>query len=373
MVELPFYYDVDMRITALDYELPPGHIAVQPAQPRDSARLMVVRRGSNQVSHHRVSDIPDLGLLHAGDLLVFNRSKVIPACFRGQRAKTHGQVEGLYLHTPDPNQPRRCVVMLQARGTLQPHERIVLEDQTQLELLERQDQGQWLGEMHGPEAILTLLERVGLPPIPPYIRKERKAQDLPEFVVEDRLRYNTVYARDPGSVAAPTAGLHFTPELLAHLWSRGVHCAWVTLHVGMGTFAPIRAEKLADHPMHAEWLNVPAETIQALRETRDRGYRIVPVGTTSVRALESLPPAWEACAQGYAGWTRLFIQPTADPPFVFRFTDQLLTNFHLPRSTLLAMVASLPDVGIDRLHLWYQEAIKHHYRFYSFGDAMWLA
>ena len=398
-----------MHISELDYELPAGRIATAPAEPRDSARLMVVQRRTGHIAHHQVHELPDLGLVKAGDLLVFNRSKVIPARFLGRRGQTQGKVEGLYLHTPDPSRPQEVAVLLEARGSLRPGERIILGDAAELELMQRGKGGQWLARLHAQLPMLELLEAIGLTPLPPYIRKERKAQHLPELGAQDTQRYNTVYAAEPGSVAAPTAGLHFTPELLSRLGAQGVGCAWVTLHVGAGTFAPVRSEVLQDHAMHAEWFSVPPETMRALAETRARGGRIIPVGTTSVRALESLPPGMSPSPdlpsalelpsapdvssaselapppesppgtrggagdfRGYAGWTRLFIYPSDEAPFTFRFTDGLMTNFHLPRSTLLALVAALPGVGIERLLKWYGCAVAQGYRFYSYGDAMWL-
>jgi len=218
-----------------------------------------------------------------------------------------------------------------------------------------------------------VLERVGTTPIPPYIRKARKQDGGAEDRPEDPLRYNTVFAQQPGSVAAPTAGLHFTPELLAKLEAMGVRLVAVTLHVGPGTFAPVKADFLSDHPIHSEQIAVTAQAIQALLETRTNGGRILVVGTTSVRCLESLPQDLAAYAQtGYSGDTRLFIRPD-DDAFRFRFTDFLLTNFHLPRSTLLALVAALPGVGLDRLLAAYREAVARDYRFYSYGDAMLVA
>ncbi|MEX0887204.1 MAG: S-adenosylmethionine:tRNA ribosyltransferase-isomerase, partial [Phycisphaeraceae bacterium] len=184
----------------------------------------------------------------------------------------------------------------------------------------------------------------------------------------DAVRYNTVYAHEPGSVAAPTAGLHLTPELLAAIEARGVRLARLTLHVGLGTFAPVRSASLSAHVMHAERVRVPAATLDLLRATRDAGRRIVPVGTTSVRALESLPPDWRGLAGDWAGATELFVYPGSG--FTFRFTDMLLTKFHLPRSTLLALVAALPGVGLERLKGWYADAVARGYRFYSYGDAM---
>jgi S-adenosylmethionine:tRNA ribosyltransferase-isomerase len=346
----------------LDYVLPPGRIATEPAEPRDAARLMVIRRAEDRVEHRRVRDLPLIdGLLRPGDLLVFNQTKVLPALLAATRRATGGKVQGLYVGLTGS----RWRVMLESRGTLRAGEFIDLSDDSHLELAERLGGGEWLAELHSPLATLPLLERIGATPLPPYIRHERKANHEPEVRPGDAERYNTVFAREPGSVAAPTAGLHFTPALLDALSQRGIQRASVTLHVGLGTFAPVRSERVEDHPIHHEFVAITRATLQALKETRARGGRIIPVGTTTVRALESLPALWQDL-DGFTAETNLFITPG----FQFRFADGLMTNFHLPRSTLLAMVASLPDVGIGRLKGWYQVAIAEGYRFYSYGDAM---
>lgn len=446
-----------MRMDELDFDLPPSRIATEPATPRDSAKLMVIDRATGRIEHVHVRDLAKAGrFFQPGDLLVFNRSKVIPARFAGIRAGTNGKVGGLYLHSPmNPDDPPVHQVMLESRGTLRPGERIILTDDSSLVLIEKaaaessRGIGETAGEIEGGEReggggervfanrchngpvlgggwnvrlessenMLTLLERIGHPPLPPYIRKERKVRHQTEDSPDDPERYNTVYAREPGSVAAPTAGLHFTPELLASLQQQGVGLAYVTLHVGLGTFAPVRCEVLEDHVMHREWFDVPAETIQTLIACRQRGGRVIPIGTTTVRALESFAlasggslggKAGSECRQGTlggrgavddgcrnepacfpkeclvagtstspdfregGGGTDLFIYPRTEHgnDDTFRLTDGLMTNFHLPRSTLLAMVASLPGVGVKKLLDWYETAIQREYRFYSYGDAM---
>ncbi|MEM8737150.1 MAG: S-adenosylmethionine:tRNA ribosyltransferase-isomerase, partial [Planctomycetota bacterium] len=263
-------------------------------------------------------------------------------------------------------------------------------------LLESLGRGRWRVAVRadGPTDPPSLLARVGQTPLPPYLRKARRARDQPEFRGDDQTRYNTVFAQpaaepaapgpDPlqaataGSVAAPTAGLHFTPPLLRALDRAGVRRAAVTLQVGLGTFLPVQTETLEAHPIHREWTHTPPETLAALRQARLDHGRILAVGTTTVRTLESLPPHVTPSVQdtpadlGYTGDTGLFITPdaVAEGRFAFRFTDRLLTNFHLPRSTLLALVAALPGVGVDRLLDTYRQAIERGYRFYSFGDAM---
>ncbi len=342
-----------MRTADLDYHLPEHLIATHPADRRDAARLLVATDGRPPRDLF-VHDLPSL--LQPGDLLVFNDTRVLPARFFGTRADTGGKVEGLYVETD----PAGCWrVLLESRGKLQPGERIQLDDAHALQLIERRPDASWRARLDGPLGTEALLEAVGRVPLPPYIRKARGSDADAD---EDRRRYQTVYASDPGAVAAPTAGLHFTPALLDELQAAGVASAYLTLHVGLGTFAPVRAARLEDHAMHAERFTVPAKTLEALRRARHEGRRIIPVGTTCVRALESLPeplPAREVRAT-----TTLMIQPN----YKLRFVDGLMTNFHLPRSTLLALVAA--RVGLERLRELYAHAVASEYRFYSYGDAM---
>jgi S-adenosylmethionine:tRNA ribosyltransferase-isomerase len=355
-----------MRADELDYDLPSELIATTAAMPRDSARLMVVHRDTGRVQHRQVRDLPKLGIFQPGDLLLVNTSKVLPAYYQGTRAATGGKITGLYLNSPIENQ---WLTLIESRGKPKPGERIDLGADAHLTLIENVGRGEWLARYRGPDDTLTLLSRIGQAPLPPYIRKARKAHDQPEVTPQDMGRYNTVYADRAGSVAAPTAGLHFTEELLATLRAVGVTREEVTLHVGMGTFSPIRCEDINNHPIHSEFISVPPKTIHAIQHARHTGQTITAVGTTTVRAIESLPEdVSQAADRGFSTATQLFITP--DNGFKYRHTDRLLTNFHLPRSTLLAMVAALPDVGIDRLMGWYQQAIKERYRFYSFGDAM---
>jgi S-adenosylmethionine:tRNA ribosyltransferase-isomerase len=354
-----------MKLTELDYDLPEDRIATSPAEPRDSARLMVVERATGRVLHRQVKDLLTIdGGPGAGDLMLFNQTRVLKAKFEGVRVSTGGKVGGLFLaNHPDGEWD----VLFETRGTLLPGETVSLGSGTQLRLVRKVEAGQWRvvpGEKGSPEEILG---RVGQTPVPPYIVKERKKHHLPGVTGYDDQRYNTVYAKEAGSVAAPTAGLHFTPELLSGLDAKGVSRAMLTLHVGIGTFATIKTDQVEDHPIHAEFLEVSGQTIGAIKQTRARNGRVLVVGTTSVRAAESLPAGWETLEEsGYANWTSLLITPG----YQFRFTDCLMTNFHLPRSSLLALVAAMPGVGIERLMAWYRIAIGEGYRFYSYGDAM---
>ena len=362
----PVRYDPPaMRTDELDFHLPPELIATKAAEPRDAARLMVIHRATGQIEHRQVRDLPDLGILSPGDLMLVNQTRVLPAKFDALRAATAGKIRGLFLRCLDDD---HCLVMLESRGKLQVGEQITLTDTASLTLIESVGRGEWRAQYAGQEPIESLLARVGQTPLPPYIQKARKAHDQPAIEPTDAQRYNTVFARDAGSVAAPTAGLHFTPELLAALENQDITREAVTLHVGLGTFAPVRSDDLEAHTMHEESLQVPISTIAALRNLRAQGNKTLVVGTTTVRALESLPDNIDELVEDYTASTRLFIRPNAG--FEFRFTDRLMTNFHLPKSTLLAMVAALPGVGVDQLKQWYQIAIDEKYRFYSYGDAM---
>ena len=355
-----------MRVEDLDFHLPTDRIATTPAHPRDSARLMVVDRETGKLTHHTVADLPKLGVFRGDDLMLFNRSRVLPAYYTATRAATGGKLKGLYLGKDDSG---HWCTLIESRGKLKVGEHITLDEQSHLTLLENKGAGEWIADYTSPSDTVALLSRIGAAPLPPYIRKARKVLNLPEVNDSDMDRYNTVYAREAGSVAAPTAGLHFTPGLLDALDQLGIRRAEVTLHVGLGTFAPIRCQHVDDHPIHTEAVAIPPETIAALQVAREAGRSITPVGTTSIRAIESLPGDLNPLIrQGYCTDTDLFITP--DNGFTFRYTDRLMTNFHLPRSTLLALVAALPGVGIDRLLGWYRIAIDRGYRFYSYGDAM---
>ena len=392
-----------LRTDDLDYHLPEDRIAVHPASPRDSARLMVVSRSDPALLLHRtVADLPHF--LRPGDAMIVNTTRVLPARFRGERADTRGKVDVLYL-APPPGAERRghWAVLLKGRR-IKPGVVVTLFGRDgrpsglALRIIERHhehivdpasrhdadvESGGWLAALEADPSIpspplpptadaAAVLAHVGLTPLPPYIRQARKRREEPDTDAQrdarDQHDYQTVYS-DPArtdSIAAPTAGLHFTPELLAKIDATGVQRAEVILHVGMGTFKPVETELVEQHPMHAEWAEVPASTASLIEQTRARRGRILAIGTTTARALESFPPG---SAQS-EGWTRLLITPG----YRFRVIDALMTNFHLPRSTLMAMVAAMLDTGsndgLPRLKALYEEAIRRNYRFYSFGDAM---
>jgi S-adenosylmethionine:tRNA ribosyltransferase-isomerase len=340
-----------MSFDFLDYDLPPRLIAQEPCPRRDESRLLVVRRADGGLAHHGFRDLP--GLLSPGDLLVLNDTRVVPARLLGRRARTGGRWEGLFLRQVPGG---AWELLSKSGGRLVPGEEVEIEPSPlRLRLLEKTPEGRWLAEPSEPGPAFELLGRHGAVPLPPYIRKGRAA-------AADADRYQTVYARRAGAVAAPTAGLHFTPAVFEALRRRGIDRAFLTLHVGPGTFQPIQAEDVTRHRMHAEWGELPAATAEALAACRARGGRVVAVGTTSVRLLETAAAAGPP--QPWSGETDLFIYP----PYRFRAVDALVTNFHLPRSTLLLLVAAF--AGVDLLRRAYRTAIEEGYRFYSYGDAM---
>jgi S-adenosylmethionine:tRNA ribosyltransferase-isomerase len=365
-------------LSLYDYDLPPERIAQEPCPQRDQARLLVLRRKAEAapaLAHHRVCDLPDL--LRPGDLLVLNDTRVVPARLVGRRASTEGKWEGLFVRQlPDGAWELLC----QTRGRLRAGETLLVAapsggDELRLVLVGRAPEGRWLAQPSAAGSAGELLARYGQVPIPPYIRKGRAG-------AADRERYQTVYAARPGAVAAPTAGLHFTEPLFAELERRGIGRAFVTLHVGPGTFRPVQAADVTQHRMEAEWGELPAATAEAIAACKARGGRVVAVGTTTVRVLETVARQQRMKDEGgrmnqdRPGSVSSFIlhpssfltDLTICPPFVFRAVDALLTNFHLPRSSLLLLVAAF--AGLEPTRAAYRTAVEQGYRFYSYGDAM---
>ena len=361
-----------------DYHLPEHLIAQHPAARRDEARLLVVRRAAGGVEHRVFRDLPEL--LAPGDLVVLNDTKVLAARLIGRRAQTGGKWEGLFLREAGG----RWEILAHTRGHPVSGERFVTDTGLSLTLRGRTADHHWLVEPDEPGSPTELLAKFGHIPLPPYIRKGHAGEG-------DTERYQTVFAERTGSVAAPTAGLHFTPELLDRLTARGVGTARVTLHVGLGTFAPVKVDDPTKHVIHAEWCQVTQPTVDAIRTCKARSGRVIAVGTTTTRTLESAArqeshPVADApgspgkqpqrnlgepgalatgfLLSSYSGETGLFIHE----PFEFRVLDGLVTNFHLPRTTLLLLVGAF--AGSDLLQRAYEEAIAHEYRFYSYGDAM---
>jgi S-adenosylmethionine:tRNA ribosyltransferase-isomerase len=340
------------ELAQFDYALPPDRIAQDPAEPRDAARLLVLDRRSGALQDARVSELGRY--LRPGDCLVVNDTRVLPARMLGRIPGEERDAEVLWLHPVGDEwaallrPARRCPV-----GTT-----ILLADgAARATVTAREEHGRARLRLHGPASVEALLETHGLPPLPPYIRRYRKPGG------EDWARYQTVYATRPGAVAAPTAGLHLTAELLAALEARGVELCRVTLHVGPGTFRPVRARRVAEHRMDPERFEVSPATAAALTRARREGRRVVAVGTTTARALETAARPDGSLAPG-AGWTALTIVPGHE----FRAVDALLTNFHLPRSSLLLLVAAF--AGRERVLGAYAHAVAAGYRFYSYGDAM---
>jgi S-adenosylmethionine:tRNA ribosyltransferase-isomerase len=343
----------DVRTEAFDYHLPAELIAQEPVEPRDHSRLMVLERATGAIRHHRFYELPEL--LRAGDVLVRNNSRVVPARLRGQREETGGKWEGLFLRELEAG---RWEILAKTRGRPRAGEVVVIGEGLRLRLGETLGEGKWAVEPMQEGSAVDLLGRHGEIPLPPYIRKG-KAE------TRDLERYQTVYARDPGSVAAPTAGLHFTGELWERLRGRGIETAEVTLHVGIGTFRPIEVEEIEAHTMHAERAELAAGEAQRLRACRASRGRVVAIGTTSARTLETA--ARDSGEIGaFAGETAIYIRPGHE----FRGIDGLLTNFHLPRSSLLVMVAAF--AGLEKVKRAYEEAVGEGYRFYSYGDAMMI-
>jgi S-adenosylmethionine:tRNA ribosyltransferase-isomerase len=352
-----------LETSAFDFVLPDGLIAQHPVEPRDASRLMVVRRGPGTIEHRAFSDLPEL--LDPGDTVVRNDTRVVPARLVGRRAATGGKWEALFLREiPSPPGAPFWEVLATTRGKPSAGEEVVIGDEEEggegprLTLVAKGERGVWLVRPEAGASAAGLLGRFGRVPLPPYIRKGSEGP-------EDRDRYQTVYARVPGAVAAPTAGLHFTRRTFAGLAARGVACVDVTLHVGPGTFRPIEAERVEDHVLHAEWAELSPEAAAALNARKGQGGRVVAVGTTSARVLEAAA-GWgpEGHFRPFRGETALYLRPG----HVFRGLDGLLTNFHLPRSSLLVLVSAFAGVGLTRAA--YAEAVAFGYRFYSYGDAM---
>jgi S-adenosylmethionine:tRNA ribosyltransferase-isomerase len=338
-----------VRTGDFDYDLPAELIAQHPTEKRDGSRLMVVDRRSGCISHAHFAELPNL--LQRSDLLVVNDSKVMRARLHGVRDRTGANVEVLLLSEKEPN-TWRCLA--------RPGKRVRVGDVVRFgngkfsaEVVEEGAEGErLLSFAKGGASVLDIVADLGELPLPPYIHEQPKDPD----------RYQTVYARRLGSIAAPTAGLHFTPDLLQRLEERGIGRATVTLHVGIGTFRPVKAEAIVDHVMHAEFGELSDAAATAMRKARADGGRVVAVGTTAARVLETA--ARVEGSAGWSGWTDIFIYPG----FRFLACDALITNFHLPRSTLLMLVSAF--AGKDLIDRAYAEAVRERYRFFSFGDAM---
>jgi S-adenosylmethionine:tRNA ribosyltransferase-isomerase len=341
-----------MRVDLFDFELPPELIALRPARPRDSARMLVVEGPDAPFADKAVRDLP--GLLRAGDVLVFNDTRVIPAQLEGHRGDAR---IGATLHKRVDL--RRWLAFVRNAKRLREGDRLEFPAGVSAIAEERHADGSFTLAFGGEEPVEVLLERAGRMPLPPYIAGKRATDEA------DKRDYQTIFAREDGAVAAPTAALHFTPELLAALDAAGVQRETLTLHVGAGTFLPVKADDTAEHRMHAEWGRIDAATAERLNAARAAGGRLIAVGTTSLRLLESAAGE-DRRIRPFEGDTAIFITPG----YAFRAIDGLMTNFHLPKSTLFMLVSAL--MGLGRMQAAYAHAIAAEYRFYSYGDSSLL-
>jgi S-adenosylmethionine:tRNA ribosyltransferase-isomerase len=342
-----------LRTADFDFDLPPDRIAQTPAERRDASRLLVLDRATGEIRHRVFADLTDL--VPAGDALVLNETRVFPARLVGK--KPTGAAAEVFLLHPEGGDETLWRALVRPGGKLKPGRTVEIGPELSVEIVDSTGEGDRVVRLVTPLPLAEALDRYGEVPLPPYV--ERHATEA------DRERYQTVFARERGSVAAPTAGLHFTPELLAALEARGVRIVRLVLHVGVGTFRPVEAEDPAEHRMHREWYRVSPEAADALNAIRGAGGKIWSVGTTVTRTLESVATDGGVVHAG-EGWTDIFIRP----PYRFKAIDRLITNFHLPRSTLLMLVSALG--GYEHVMHAYREAIASGYRFYSYGDAMAL-
>ena len=339
-----------MRVDLFDFDLPPDHIALRPARPRDAARLLVVQ--GDRIFDHQVLDLPQL--LRPGDMLVFNDTKVIPAQLEGRRGDAS---IGATLHKREG--PRDWRAFLRNARRARVGDTIEFGEGVSASVAEKSDDGSALLHFNGEEPVELLLDRAGRMPLPPYIASKRAADEA------DRSDYQTMFAREEGAVAAPTAALHFTERLLEALDARDIGRETLTLHVGAGTFLPVKVDDTAGHVMHAEWGRIDPATAARLNAVRASGGRLIAVGTTSLRLVESASQA-DGVIQPFEGDTAIFITPG----YRFKAVDGLVTNFHLPKSTLFMLVSAL--MGLEVMQSAYAHAIAHGYRFYSYGDASLL-
>ncbi|MBC8014392.1 MAG: tRNA preQ1(34) S-adenosylmethionine ribosyltransferase-isomerase QueA [Sporomusaceae bacterium] len=336
-----------MRLSDFDYFLPEELIAQHPCEPRDHSRLLVLDKNTGTVSHQKFYELPEY--LRAGDTLVFNDTKVIPARLIGVKPETGGKIEVFLLNRKSGDEWEALVKPgKKARiGTI-----IEFSDELSCEIGATTDFGGRIVRFIYNGVFEEILDKLGQTPLPPYIKEE----------LADKDRYQTVYARERGSAAAPTAGLHFTKELMKKIEDKGIHLAFVTLHVGLGTFRPVNTEVITNHVMHREYYSVSPETAQLINTTKEQGGRVIAIGTTAIRTLETA--ASNGVLTAKSGWTEIFIYPG----YKFKLIDAAVTNFHLPKSTLLMLISAL--AGQANVFAAYQAAVDEQYRFFSFGDAM---
>ncbi|KYZ77574.1 S-adenosylmethionine:tRNA ribosyltransferase-isomerase [Anaerosporomusa subterranea] len=338
-----------MKLSEFDYDLPEQLIAQHPIEPRDSSRLLVLDRASTEIRHGMFKDL--LEYISPGDTLVFNDTRVIPARLMGRRADTGGQVEVFLLSEKTEGE---WEVLVKPGKRAKPGMVIEFGPELSCEVLSGTDFGGRVVRFAFSGIFAEILDRLGETPLPPYIHER----------LSDSERYQTVYSRQRGSAAAPTAGLHFTPALLSQIKEKGARLAFITLHVGLGTFRPVAAEDITDHVMHREYFSVSEEAAEAVNQAKEQGGRVIAVGTTSIRTLETAVRNGRLSAG--SGWTEIFIYPG----YQFQLVDGIITNFHLPKSTLIMLISAF--AGRERVLAAYKEAVQREYRFFSFGDAMLL-
>lgn len=340
-----------MKTSDFYYDLPQELIAQTPLKDRSSSRLMLLDKNTGKIKHKHFYDIVDY--LNCGDTLILNDTKVLPARLYGEKENTGGGIEFLLLHKHSLDV---WEVILRPGKKAKPGARFVFGNgELKAEIIDIVNEGNRLVKFEYEGVFEEVLDRLGEMPIPPYITQK----------LEDKDRYQTVYAKNPGSAAAPTAGLHFTPELIEKIKAKGVNIGFVTLHVGLGTFRPVKVEDVNNHKMHSEFYSISKDTVELINKTKENGKRVVSVGTTATRVLETIGEKHSVLKED-SGWTDIFIYPGKK----FRVVDALITNFHLPESTLIMLVSAL--AGKDNVLTAYSEAVKEKYRFFSFGDAMFL-
>ena len=350
-----------MLVSEFDYELPEELIAQMPADKRENSRMLVLHRNNNSIEHKHFYDIVDY--IDENSILVLNDTKVLPARLYGTK-DTGAKIEVFLLEkqeTKEKGEFWSCLIKPSKR--IKPDTVIKISDELSARAVKRlEDDGEWLVELMFEGDLFDILHKVGNIPLPPYIERKLQTEELKNF---DKTRYQTVYAKDEGSVAAPTAGLHFTQEILDKLKSKGVEIAYVTLNVGLGTFRPVKCENILDHKMHSETFEISQQTANIINNAKKNGKKLVAVGTTTVRTLETAFQKYgeiKACHDH----SELFIYP----PYEFKVVDKLITNFHLPKSTLLMLVSAL--AGKDFIFKAYKEAVDNKYRFFSYGDCMFI-
>jgi S-adenosylmethionine:tRNA ribosyltransferase-isomerase len=354
-----------MKLEDFDYNLPRELIAQEPVSPRDSSRLLVLDKKTGEIKHKNFFDIVDY--LNPGDVLVMNNSKVFPARLLGKKADTGGKME-VFLHRHETGKEWQC--LLGGRGA-KVGLLIDFPQGVNCEVVKNNEDGTWQVKFNlAKNELLKKCEKIGLMPLPPYIKRIENKESR---IKNDNVNYQTVYSdkKKVGSVAAPTAGLHFTPALLKKIKAKGIKIEYVTLHVGLGTFAPVKVDNVKKHKMHAEWVEIKKSSLEKIIQAKKKGSRVITVGTTSTRSLEA---AFENIKisdsvleiKPFRGWVDIFIYPG----YNFKVVDALITNFHLPKSTLLMLVSAL--AGKKNIDKAYQEAVQNKYRFFSYGDAMFI-